>query len=513
MDINTLIEGLNQFQPQLFGRQNTSCDVKTLRLFIKGQTFFDSEVLYLGNAALLPQEIQQNEFIFICLGMPENASDYDNSSFSLITIEKKCSSEEIINHIQDLLSRTLKFTSLIQILMNSLLSNQGLQTLVDQATEFFENPIYVVDLQGKYIAISSRDFPDNAFLNQERQEGYIDEEGIRIIRQYRIDENVRTSDKPYFFDNPLKKEKMLISAIHIQGIEVGHIMIQECHSPFNNLSYELLVRFSQIISMELQKDSVFTYNKGVFYSYFLADLLGKTERNTAYVTKRLRTLGYNLKEELYILTIPSISSHSSTLQLDVITNQISRILRGSIYVIYEDTIVFLISREKYKGFSEREIVRLSEFLSANDLKAGISNFYRDINDTRRFYKQAISSVKMGIHLQSPHPLCYYKDYYVHLIFQICEKADPEIRYLIHPGLMQLYNYDKEKNTTFVSTLREYLKSPGQSSKIADKLNIHKNTLLYRIRKIKEITDCTLKQGDDYMFLGLSFKLMEYLKML
>ena len=513
MDLASLYEGLNPFQPHLLGCRNNPNSVTSLHLCIKGQTFFDKDVLYLGDASFLPDPAKEGDFIFISLGIPENSSAYEKSSFTLIVLESETTVETLINHLQELLSREQKFVSLTQILVNSLLSNKGLQEIVDRATDFFDNPIYVVDLQGKYLAISSKEFPGNEFLRQEREGGYIDEEGIKIIRRYKVDEEVRRSDRPYYFDNPLKKEKMLISAIHIQGIETGHIMIQEHNRPFEPLSYELLTRLSQLISMELQRNTLFNYNKGTLYSFFLADLLNKPGNNTAYVKKRLTNLGYNLKDEFYIIAIPSISYHAAGLRQDVITDQVSRILPESIYVVYEDSIVFLISREKYKGLDAKELDRLSEFLSANDLKAGISNFYKDISDTSRFYKQAVSSVKMGIHLQDPQPLCYYKDYYIHLIFEVCEKDDPEIRYLIHPGVMSLYYYDREKNTDFVTTLQEYLRHPGQSTRIAANLNIHKNTLLYRIRKIKEITDCSLEEGSDYMFLGLSFKIMEYLKML
>ena len=100
---------------------------------------------------------------------------------------------------------------------------------------------------------------------------------------------------------------------------------------------------------------------------------------------------------------------------------------------------------------------------------------------------------------------HYEDYF--------EKEDTEIRFLIHPGLMNLYLYDQEKGTDFLNTLQEYLKNPGQSSLVAKNLHVHKNTLLYRMGKIKELIGSDLTQGDDYMNMNLSLMIMKYLNML
>ena len=100
-----------------------------------------------------------------------------------------------------------------------------------------------------------------------------------------------------------------------------------------------------------------------------------------------------------------------------------------------------------------------------------------------------------------------------MMLELYEKEDSEIRFLIHPGLMKLYFYDQEKNTDFMVTLREYLTHPGQPAKIAENLHIHKNTLLYRMGKIKEITDCDFIEGEDFMNFNLSVRIMRYLGMI
>jgi hypothetical protein len=163
--------------------------------------------------------------------------------------------------------------------MNIIFEGKGLQKLVDTAAELFGNPIYVIDLQYKYLAISSGIFPSNAFGSKESESSYIREEGIHYIRQNRIDEKVRNSKLPIYFFNEMAQQGTLISAIHIDGIEVGHIMIQESEHKFKDTDAEFLFNFARLVSMELQKNSVFTDNKGVMYSYLLAELLKNSTSN------------------------------------------------------------------------------------------------------------------------------------------------------------------------------------------------------------------------------------------
>ena len=83
--------------------------------------------------------------------------------------------------------------------------------------------------------------------------------------------------------------------------------------------------------------------------------------------------------------------------------------------------MFLISRDMDQNLSEYEISQLSEYLTANRLKAGISNFYQHLEDTPRFYRQAIDSVHLGLKLKDSAPIYYYSDYYLFQMLELYEK--------------------------------------------------------------------------------------------
>ncbi len=514
MEYSVLIEKLtkNGYTPQTFGTENPSCDLLSARIWEPAQTIFDPATLYFCSTAQMPSPNLSCGSVFFCYGKATDFSLYARSPFTLVYFGSSVSQAELFNASLESLSELQEITAGMHLLVNALFSGNGLQYLVDTATQIFGNPIYVVDLQHKYLAMSAGLIPDNAFFNEESKSGYISEQGILSIRANRLDEKVRRSNTAYYYINELVQKGMLVDAVLIQGIEVGHIMMLESEHPFRDFDTDFFHRFSNLISMELQKDSAYARNKGVMYSYFLSDLLKNPGQDAAKIKQRLELLGYNLKETFYIVAIPPTGHSTSDLQLEVILERLIRIFSGSIYVVYEDTIVFFISRELFQNLSDYEMTRLAEYLSANQLKAGVSNFFQQLEDMPCFYRQAVDAVNLGLKLKDPSPVYYYSDYYLYKMLETAEQSGINIRFLVHPGLMKLYLYEQQKNAGLIDTLREYLHHPGQTSLAAKNLHIHKNTLLYRMEKIKELTGCELKIGEDYMNLNLSLMIMKYLGM-
>ncbi len=78
--------------------------------------------------------------------------------------------------------------------------------------------------------------------------------------------------------------------------------------------------------------------------------------------------------------------------------------------------------------------------------------------------------------------------------------------LIHPEVQKLIDYDKKHHTEFSETLRVYLEHERSQSKTAAALNLHRNTLTYRLQRIRELLSVDLEDPDVRLHLQLSFRL-------
>ncbi len=501
------------FTPQIYGNPANRPDLLKVRMLKSGLPHYDASTLYLCSCADLPEPACRGEFILFCYGEAEDFSPYADSTFTVCHFAGCQSPAELFNASMDLLMELPDIVTGMHILVNALFSGRGLQYLVDSATQILGNPVYVVDLQNKYLAISAGIIPPNDFLRAENETGYVSEESFLAIRRNRLDEKIRACGSAVYFYSSVAGQGMLVDALTIQDIEVGHIMMMETQQPFREFDADFLHRVGMLISMELQKDSAYTHNRGVIYSYFLSDLIKDSRRNAKDAKKRMKTLGRRLHDTFYVLAIPPCGHSTSELKLELILEQLRDLFVGSIYVIYEDTIVFLISKPLKEGLSDYELSGLENYLSVNRLKAGISNFFLKLEDTSRAWRQAVDSVHLGLKLQDEACIYFYRDYYLYQLLEHYEKEDPQLRFLIHPGLMRLYLYDSRHNTDFIDTLIAYLESPGRPALVAQSLHIHKNTLLYRMGKIREITACEFVRGEDFMNFNLSIRIMKYMRMI
>ena len=286
MEYDLLLEKMKKKIPVYgnYGNQNLSSDLTDIRIITKNQNRFKKSTLYLSATMLLPDPSTPETITIFCYGDIIDFSKYKNSSFRILYFVQEISQAELFNFTSESMTDIPQVSMGMHILVNALFSGNGLQHLVDAAAEIFGNPVYVVDLQHKYLAISSGIFPDNPFYSKENESPYIREEGILYIRKNQIDAKVRKSKLPIYFFNEMVGHGTLICAIHIDGIEVGHIMLQESEHKFRQMDSELLYNFSRLVSIELQKNSVFTDNKGVMYSYFLADLLKNPNSNVLVIS-------------------------------------------------------------------------------------------------------------------------------------------------------------------------------------------------------------------------------------
>ncbi|MCU6761821.1 Sugar diacid regulator [uncultured Roseburia sp.] len=511
MKIHQILSNLTKYDFRIYGKEHLEDEICSIRFAAHPLTEFSGDILYICPSRFLQEQPAIHTGHFLCYGTPDSIPENLSKNLLVLLYSGPDDIHLVFNEIQPLISDSQKSNAALQMMTNAFFSDQGLQFMTDTAYQIFDNPVFVIDSSYKYLAISSGLGPDNDFVARENANGYIAEQGIRFIKESHLEEKLAKSGKAYYY-NPLFHAGMMAAAVSIHGITIGKVMLYEKNHPLADTDGALLEQFSRFVAMELQKNQFFQQNKDIMYSYFLADLLDSKDINYPSIRDRLHTMGMDLKDDLYILTISASSYHHAAAKLEVIVSELNRILTGAIYAIYENSLVLLFSRARENTLTGREEEALASYLKENNLYAGISNFFTDLKGIRRFYLQAKCAAEIGNRLRERGPVFYYSDLYFYHIMEICEEKE-KLQYFIHPAMMKLLYYDQEKNSELLNTMQIYLQNPGSTAKIASELHIHKNTLLYRMNKIKELTGCSLENGDEMMSLSFSYKIMRYLNML
>ncbi len=90
---------------------------------------------------------------------------------------------------------------------------------------------------------------------------------------------------------------------------------------------------------------------------------------------------------------------------------------------------------------------------------------------------------------------------------LAEIPPERLRSSIPAGLQRLLDYESEK-ARLTSTLAAYFKNAGDIRRTADDLAVHRASVHYRLRRIEEIAEVDLTDGDDRLALHLGLKVLQ-----
>lgn len=97
------------------------------------------------------------------------------------------------------------------------------------------------------------------------------------------------------------------------------------------------------------------------------------------------------------------------------------------------------------------------------------------------------------------------------VYQLLNQLPPgELRRIYLNTIVGLSEYDRANGTEFLKTLQVFYAHQFNASQAARELYIHRNTILHRIEKIKEILHCDFKDTNDLMAIYLGICVAEML---
>lgn len=135
---------------------------------------------------------------------------------------------------------------------------------------------------------------------------------------------------------------------------------------------------------------------------------------------------------------------------------------------------------------------LNKTFSKDGIYIGIAPYERDSSLLRKAYRRVCDVIKLAENFNSQ--FMRYSDTGIYkLLMAIEDKSN--LRDYYSECLGALVEYDEKNGTDYVTTLRCYLDNESSIAEVAKLTFVHRNTVNYKIKKIKEILNCNLLQSD------------------
>lgn len=163
-------------------------------------------------------------------------------------------------------------------------------------------------------------------------------------------------------------------------------------------------------------------------------------------------------------------------------------------------LIYLISPEH----SNEELLDI--LLFCDSITLGIGSTIQSLTELSQCYKSALFSVAAATFWEVP---CV--DFEELGIFQILfTSSNPQMLHNIYKKhLGKLEEFDMEHDSDYLNTLRMFLLSDCNLIETASKMHTHRNTTIYRIKKIKELTGSELDNSKIKFDLLMAYYIREY----
>lgn len=183
---------------------------------------------------------------------------------------------------------------------------------------------------------------------------------------------------------------------------------------------------------------------------------------------------------------------------------LTRFFKHSTQTIYDGRLYLLASQMSPGADTGSQQRALAEELARHNLDCGASRVFDDLDEIRLRGWEALSALNVGI-LVNPGEFLHCYEHHIADVALDCLLSELPADALEHPALVAIKRYDEQNRTEYLKTLRTYFACRFDKKLTSQRLNIHRNTLQYRLDKLQEIEQLNL----DDPWLPLYFALEDY----
>lgn len=453
----------------------------------------DTDYLYIVTEQIsCPEQIPENCSLLFCSPCTCHiASDYlmptENYSYETI-FNSVIQIMEILNHFEFQMSALL-------------IQKKSLQDCVELTANIMENPAYAIDTSFRVLAIDrSSELPFISITWKRLLEhGYMPLNTIMSLLK---------NDDWNQYSNLDSSAMMTIPEFYLPFINCnlkyknqlqGHFFVVGIYHPLHQGDLDIMDQIIPYMNQLITTDIVSPSFRGNYYEHFFKDVISGRLRDQELIKEQLTPLNWK-PEGLYCILSSCLDTGNERLN-QTIFNRLTHVENGK--PVISNDMLYCVFFLKSQNMWTSLIKQLEQLFQQCRHKAGISELFRGFRNLNQYVKQAENALDLGTRLNDKKFFYLYEHYRLKHIFKIL-KDSTDSHTIIHKAVLDLEQYDKQNRTQYALTLFEYLRNERKLVETAKKLNIHRNSLLYRLEKIENIIAVDLDDPDIRMQILLSF---------
>lgn len=413
-------------------------------------------------------------------------------------------------------------------LMNVVLTGGGLQDIAKMLYETIGNPIVIWDnIFGGYVGEDGS--PESSLLKSNLFSIVHNEDKIKNLSQDSIKSLTESTDNI----NGRIVKRVLFPIMVSENI-YGYVFLWEMLKPIGTIDYRTLETASAVIALEIIKRMSIYQIESRYKMEFLENLLSRdtTMQNLAF--ERGSFFDWSEKDGYTVMIVSiegkeQIPTHKEMTPREIFAQYKNSIIQDIDEIIKKenekaiigeksDSIIILVRCNEIRNIEEMEKTarRIGDkIIKAVDLKyqqtkvsIGIGRHCTNVRLLWKSYQEARKAMLLGNSYEKK--ALHFDDIGVYKILSQ-DNIKNELVTFYENTISPLCEYDKARNTEFIATLKAYFEHSGNIRKMAESLYTHYNTVLYRLERIKEISNIDLKSPESRLNAEIGIKIMKIIE--
>lgn len=511
MRINELAEKLGKaigtIDPIIVDNHN----IIRIRFLVGKQKEFESNTLYIGNAVLYPTlgPVPSDASIAL-VSDHELPEEYRNQcTGNLICIQSEADPFHVFNLIQDIYQDSSRLLDGSASLLECIIRGKEIREVIETGYEILNNPIMLMDTSYKVLSYKTDTTVNDEVWDDLVTRGYSSYKYVTKFKYERIIEKILKSDDPIILDTGVaEKIRRILGKIEVNDKCMGYLAVLEYKQSFQSQDLKIAKLICEVISSIMKEDKWQKNAVGLMWENLIQDLLEGRVTEDSELNDRLQSCEWVPDKRMCMVSV-DMSRFNDPSFIDYFRLQIHKLIPQCRSIYYNNTVSIIIEFREASIY-ENYIRSIISFLKENGLHAGCSEAFSDLFDLGRYYNQSRKALFFGELMDPKTRMAEYKNYILN-DFIYDASADLDIKNFCHEGVLKLYEYDKGNGTEYYRTLYEYLKKDKNVIATSEALFIHRNTVNYRLEKIKELLRISLRETDETLHILMTYKMMEILE--
>ena len=398
-------------------------------------------------------------------------------------------------------------------LLKLIVSNRPIQEIIDKISSTYDHYADILDNAFNILASSSNMTKPAVKITEDIGYMAINPNIIKYLRSEGSLDKMRLSRFPVYIEDEPRKTYVYSTPIYLGDfLNVGFLtLFVEKNEIIPPVMLQHLQDTAQYLSLLMQKSSVNMTNKATYFTHLLSNMIQGAPNTTSSYKERFAVFNYDLRKYKRICVTPIRDNMSIAKDIDLLASTIQTVLPNSVYVVYDSYIVFLTSENNVSDLSAND--SLNDFLMHSLLKLGVSGVFEDENAARDYFETAKLALRHGMRTESFKNIFFYDDYKILDIIDLVSESR-NLNLICFKPVIDLIHADMgsdDSDHSLVKTMFTYLNNSLSVQKTCEELYIHRNTLYYRIQKIKDIMGCDFTEYYNAVDIGITLQILRYLK--